>query len=96
MKAVFCGGVPLAVEIMKQFEDLSGIKICEGYGLSETSNVLTVNPEIYKPGSVGIPWKERLAPYKVPKIVQFIDQLPRTPVGKPDRKALRLMNEEGG
>ena len=32
----------------------------------------------------------------VPKIVQFIDQLPRTPVGKPDRKVLRRMNENGG
>ena len=33
--------------------------------------------------------KERLTPYKVPKIVEFIDQLPVTPVGKPDRKVLR-------
>jgi long-chain acyl-CoA synthetase len=232
MKAVFCGGAPLAGEVMSRFADLSGIKICEGYGLSETSNILTANPEIQKPGSVGIPWpdvdvrivdpetgtqdmppgergeiiakgpqimagywnnpeetektlrngwlytgdigymdedgylfildrkkdmlicsgfnvypreidevlychpgiseacvigvldekrgqtvkafvvpkpglamtaealtdycKERLAPYKVPKIVEFIDQLPRTPVGKPDRKALRLMHDRGG
>lgn len=33
--------------------------------------------------------KERLTPYKVPKMVEFIDELPLTPVGKPDRKALR-------
>jgi len=33
--------------------------------------------------------KERLTPYKVPKIVEFIDELPVTSVGKPDRKALR-------
>ncbi len=37
--------------------------------------------------------KERLAPYKVPKIVEFIDQLPRTQVGKPARKALWAMAE---
>ncbi len=33
--------------------------------------------------------KERLAGYKVPKLVEFIDELPRTSVGKADRKALR-------
>jgi long-chain acyl-CoA synthetase len=37
--------------------------------------------------------KERLAPYKVPKIVEFIEQLPKTPVGKPDRKALRAIEK---
>lgn len=232
VKAVLCGGAPLAVEVMKRFEELSGTRIFEGYGLSETSNVISANPSegIQKPGSVGIPWpdvdvrivdlengtrvmppgepgeiiakgpqvmagywnnpeetekalkdgwlytgdigymdgdgyifildrkkdmlicsgfnvypreidevlytnpgiseacvigvpdekrgetvkafvvlkpgtvmtaeeimdycKERLAPYKVPKIVEFIDQLPRTPIGKPDRKALRLMHEK--
>lgn len=36
---------------------------------------------------------EQLVPYKVPKIVEFIDQLPRTQFGKPDRKALRAMDE---
>jgi acyl-coenzyme A synthetase/AMP-(fatty) acid ligase len=38
--------------------------------------------------------KERLAPYKAPKIVEFIDQLPRTQFGKPDRRTLRAMEEE--
>jgi len=33
--------------------------------------------------------KENLSPYKVPKIIQFIDKLPLTPVGKVDKKALR-------
>ncbi|HPF20276.1 MAG TPA: long-chain fatty acid--CoA ligase, partial [Syntrophomonas sp.] len=37
--------------------------------------------------------KQQLAPYKVPKIVEFIDSVPRTSVGKPDRKALRAMEE---
>jgi long-chain acyl-CoA synthetase len=230
IKLLLSGGAPLPIEVMKRFEEISGAKIIEGYGLSETSNVLTGSPlEPYKPGSVGIPWpdvdirivdletgtkelppgepgeiiakgpqimtgywnnpeetakafkdgwlytgdigtmdkdgflyildrkkdmllcsgfnvypreidevlytnpkiaeacvigvpdemrgetvkayvalkpgetltaqeitnycKERLAPYKVPKIVEFIDQLPRTLVGKPDRKALRAMDE---
>lgn len=32
---------------------------------------------------------ERLTPYKVHKFVEFIDEIPLTSVGKPDRKALR-------
>jgi len=35
--------------------------------------------------------REQLTPYKVPKLVEFIDELPLTPVGKPDRKALRKL-----
>jgi long-chain acyl-CoA synthetase len=38
--------------------------------------------------------KEQLAPCKVSKIVEFIDQLPRTLFGKPDRRKLRTMEEE--
>jgi long-chain acyl-CoA synthetase len=230
IELLLSGSAPLPVEVMKRFEEISGALIFEGYGLSETSNVLTGSPlEPYKPGSVGIPWpdvdirivdletgtkemppgepgeivakgpqimsgywnnpeetakvfkggwlytgdigtmdkdgflyildrkkdmllcsgfnvypreidevlytnpkiaeacvigvpdtkrgetvkayvalkpgerltsqeitdycRERLAPYKVPKVVEFIDQLPRTPVGKPDRKALRAIDE---
>ena len=35
--------------------------------------------------------REQLTPYKVPRLVEFIDELPLTPVGKPDRKALRKL-----
>jgi long-chain acyl-CoA synthetase len=59
IKGVCCGSSPLAVEVMKRFEELSGATITEGYGLSETSNVLTVNPfGKRKPGSVGVPWPD--------------------------------------
>jgi acyl-CoA synthetase (AMP-forming)/AMP-acid ligase II len=33
--------------------------------------------------------RENLAPYKIPKIIEFKDTLPLTPVGKVDKKALR-------
>jgi long-chain acyl-CoA synthetase len=33
--------------------------------------------------------KERLAPYKVPKVIEFIDELPKTAVGKILRRELR-------
>ena len=33
--------------------------------------------------------RENMAPYKVPKIIEFIDAIPLTAVGKVDKKALR-------
>jgi long-chain acyl-CoA synthetase len=38
--------------------------------------------------------KERLAPYKVPKIIAFIDELPKSAVGKILRRKLKDMEEE--
>jgi len=59
IKGMICGSAPLAVEAMKQFEDLSGARITEGYGMSETSNVLTCTPfGKRKVGSVGLPWPD--------------------------------------
>ena len=36
--------------------------------------------------------KEKCAPYEVPKIIEFIDQVPLTAVGKIDKKVLRSKN----
>ncbi|NVN92993.1 MAG: long-chain fatty acid--CoA ligase [Desulfuromonadales bacterium] len=59
IKLVICGGAPLHVEVMKKFEELSGALIWEGYGLSETSNVITGNsPILRKPGSGGVPFPD--------------------------------------
>ncbi|MCB0931112.1 MAG: long-chain fatty acid--CoA ligase [Mycobacterium sp.] len=60
MKAVVSGSAPLPVEAMRAFEDLSGARIFEGYGMSETSNIVTANPlfTLRKPGSVGIPFPD--------------------------------------
>jgi acyl-coenzyme A synthetase/AMP-(fatty) acid ligase len=38
--------------------------------------------------------KERIAPYKYPRRIEFIDALPRTPTGKVQRSVLR--GREGG
>ena len=51
------GGAPMPVELMKDFEKTFGVRIIEGYGLSETAPVATFNhldcPS--KPGTVGQP-----------------------------------------
>jgi long-chain acyl-CoA synthetase len=51
------GSAPLPVEVLRRFEELTGAKISEGYGLTETSPVTHSNPlhGTRKPGSIGVP-----------------------------------------
>ncbi len=57
MKICTSGGAPMPVEIMKAFEAKFGIRVMEGYGLSETSPLATANhlERPSKPGTVGQP-----------------------------------------
>jgi len=51
------GSAPLSVEVLNRFEELTGGKISEGFGLTETSPVTHCNP-LYgtrKVGSIGVP-----------------------------------------
>jgi long-chain acyl-CoA synthetase len=50
------GGAALPLEVKRGFQALSGCSLVEGYGLSETSPVVTCNlPEIEREGSIGLP-----------------------------------------
>jgi acyl-CoA synthetase (AMP-forming)/AMP-acid ligase II/esterase/lipase len=56
LKHCISGGAPLPLALQRRFEDVTGCKIVEGYGLSEASPVCTVNPlSGGKPGSAGLP-----------------------------------------
>ena len=60
VEACLSGAAPLPLEIQQTFEQLTGGKLVEGYGLTESSPVAMANP-IWgkrKPGSVGIPWPD--------------------------------------
>ncbi|MBX3289511.1 MAG: long-chain fatty acid--CoA ligase [Acidobacteria bacterium] len=55
MKVWNSGGAPMPVEVMKAFEAKFGVRILEGYGLSETSPLACFNhfERPSKPGTVG-------------------------------------------
>ena len=57
VKYCFSGSAPLPVEVLKRFEELTGGKITEGFGLTEASPITHANPldGVRKVGSVGIP-----------------------------------------
>ena len=57
IKVCLSGGAPLPAEIKRRFETLSGCKLVEGYGLTETSPLATANPldGLNKEGSIGLP-----------------------------------------
>jgi long-chain acyl-CoA synthetase len=57
IRVCISGGAPLPDEVRVRFQKLTGCVLVEGYGLSETSPVVAVNPpgDKGKPGSVGLP-----------------------------------------
>ncbi len=44
LKVCLSGGAPLPLEVKRGFEDMTGCKVVEAYGLSETSPAVTINP----------------------------------------------------
>ncbi len=57
LRYVICGAAPLSVEMLNAFQERFGISVLEGYGLTETSCVASINP-FYgerKAGSIGLP-----------------------------------------
>ncbi len=57
VKGCFSGSAPLPVAVLEAFEALTGGKIVEGFGLTETSPVTHCNPLMgrRKTGSIGVP-----------------------------------------
>jgi long-chain acyl-CoA synthetase len=57
IRAFNSGSAPLPLEVLDQFEQLTGGMLSEGYGLSEASPVTHTSPSlsIRKPGTIGIP-----------------------------------------
>jgi long-chain acyl-CoA synthetase len=86
IKVCNSGSAPLAVEALHRFEKLTGAKISEGYGLTETSPVTHSNPFFgeRKVGSIGVPIPDTDA-----KIVDMDTGLYEVPVGEDGELVLR-------
>ena len=61
INACLSGSAPLPIEVQERFEEITGGKLVEGYGLSETSPVTTANfiwggPRVK--GSIGVPFPD--------------------------------------
>ncbi len=66
LKYALCGAAPLSVQVFQAFEKHSGLRLLEGYGLTEATVASSCNPRNgeSKVGSVGIRW-----PYQEMKTV---------------------------
>jgi len=58
LKFALAGGMATQTKVMDDWKKLTGCTIFEGYGLSETSPVLSLNPfkpDMARPGTIGLP-----------------------------------------
>ena len=57
LRVCISGGAPLPLPLKQQFEALSGARLIEGYGLTETSGAVSCNPYEgeERPGTIGLP-----------------------------------------
>ncbi|MFH1129727.1 MAG: long-chain fatty acid--CoA ligase [Pseudomonadota bacterium] len=79
VKGCFSGSAPLPIEVLERFESLTGGKIVEGFGLTETSPITHVNPlhGQRKIGSIGVP-----VPNTDSRVVDIEDGKTEMSVGK--------------
>ncbi len=70
------GGAPLSVELKCEFEEETGMRLIEGYGLTEAAPITHCNPVLKsdRPGSIGLPF-----PGTEARIVDLETRLPAEP-----------------
>lgn len=44
LKVCISGGAPMPAPVHLRFEEVTGVRVCEGYGLTESSGVVSANP----------------------------------------------------
>jgi len=81
LRIAFCGSAPLPLELYKKFEAAAGVTICEGYGLTEATCLVSINPPEgeKKVGSIGCPF-----PYTYVRIIEPATQrdMPTDAIGE--------------
>ncbi len=77
IKGAFSGSAPLPVEVIADFEKITGAVIVEGFGMTETCPVTHINPfagGARKVGSVGLPISDTLA--RIVDLENGVDDMP--------------------
>jgi long-chain acyl-CoA synthetase len=80
VKVCISGASGLPVEVQTKFQELTGARLVEGYGLSESSPVLSANPIFgeNRIGTIGLPWPDTII-----KVVDIDTGEKEVPVGEP-------------
>ena len=79
IKACISGSAPLLLDIKQKFEAITGGKLVEGYGMSETPTATHCNPlqGVNKEGSIGLPFPDMEC-----RIVSLDDEVTPLPTGE--------------
>ncbi|CAH0272431.1 Long-chain-fatty-acid--CoA ligase [Peribacillus frigoritolerans] len=91
INACISGSASLPLEVQEQFEKITGGKLVEGYGLSETSPVTHANFIWDQPrvkGSVGLPWPDTDSAILS---LESIEELPPNEIGEIAIKGPQVM-----
>ncbi|MBW2258910.1 MAG: long-chain fatty acid--CoA ligase [Deltaproteobacteria bacterium] len=86
LKGCFSGSAPLPVEVIREFEEITGAIIVEGFGLTESSPVTHINPfdGRRKVGSVGIPIPDTYC-----RVVDVEEGINEVPLGEPGELTIK-------
>ncbi|MGE6611397.1 AMP-binding protein [Peribacillus sp. NPDC076916] len=91
INACISGSASLPIEVQEQFEKITGGKLVEGYGLSETSPVTHANFIWDQPrvkGSIGLPWPDTDS---VILSLETFEELPPNEIGEIAIKGPQVM-----
>jgi long-chain acyl-CoA synthetase len=90
LRWVKSGAAPLAPELARRFTELTGILVCQGYGMTEASPVTHLGylePELYKPDSIGQPLAQTQC--RVVSATDFEGSENEVPPGQPGELVMR-------
>lgn len=93
LKVCISGGAPISAPLRESFEAKTGVRVVEGYGLTESSGVVSVNPYdgVRKPGTIG-----QVVPGTLIRLVDKEDASKAAPDGEPGELVIRGPQIMGG